>query len=59
MIMTQPIIIIIIAILILTPITTVTMTTTLIITPAILHPLSVRRFPSFRTQPLESLSHYL
>ena len=23
------------------------------------HPVSVRRFPSFRTQPLESLSHYL
>ena len=24
-----------------------------------IHPVSVRRFPSFRTQPLESLSHYL
>ena len=24
-----------------------------------LHPVSVRRFPSFRTQPLENLSHYL
>ena len=23
------------------------------------HPVSVRRFPSFRTQPLENLSHYL
>ena len=27
--------------------------------PAQLHPVSVRRFPSFRTQPLENLSHYL
>ena len=25
----------------------------------VLHPVSVRRFPSFRTQPLENLSHYL
>ena len=25
----------------------------------LVHPVSVRRFPSFRTQPLESLSHYL
>ena len=25
----------------------------------IMHPVSVRRFPSFRTQPLENLSHYL
>ena len=25
----------------------------------IIHPVSVRRFPSFRTQPLENLSHYL
>ena len=24
-----------------------------------LHPVSITRFPSFRTQPLESLSHYL
>ena len=24
-----------------------------------IHPVSVRRFPSFRTQPLESLSHYI
>ena len=24
-----------------------------------LHPVSVTRFPSFRTQTLESLSHYL
>ena len=26
---------------------------------AVIHPVSVRRFPSFRTQPLENLSHYL
>ena len=26
---------------------------------SLLHPVSVRRFPSFRTQPLENLSHYL
>ena len=25
----------------------------------LLHPVSVRRFPSFLTQPMESLSHYL
>ena len=30
-----------------------------IIVSIIIHPLSVRRFPSFRTQPLENLSHYL
>ena len=24
-----------------------------------IHPVSVRRFPSFRTRPLENLSHYL
>ena len=28
-------------------------------TQLLLHSVSVRRFPSFRTQPLESLSHYL
>ena len=27
--------------------------------PCPVHPVSVRRFPSFRTQPLENLSHYL
>ena len=27
--------------------------------PHHLHPVSVRGFPSFRTQPLENLSHYL
>ena len=26
--------------------------------PVVLHPVSVRRFPSFRTQPLENLSRY-
>ena len=26
---------------------------------ALLHPVSITRFPSFRTQPLENLSHYL
>ena len=29
-----------------------------IILPYIIHPVSVRRFPSFRTQPLENLSRY-
>ena len=28
-------------------------------TNSMIHPVSVRRFPSFRTQPLENLSHYL
>ena len=27
--------------------------------PVLIHPVSIRRFPSFRTQPLENLSHYL
>ena len=27
--------------------------------PTYLHPVSVTRFPSFRTQTLENLSHYL
>ena len=27
--------------------------------PSVLHPVSVTRFPSFRTQTLENLSHYL
>ena len=31
----------------------------IVIEIVIVHPVSVRRFPSFRTQPLENLSHYL
>ena len=30
-----------------------------VVAVVVVHPVSVRRFPSFRTQPLENLSHYL